>query len=217
MAKSLGMLGPNGAGKTSLFGIIDRHARARQRACRLRRSRHHPRLPAADRCRMGHCALLPGAAALRRHDGVREPRRRRGFREERCSESEVYGLSAAHPRRLRTARTRPTCKAEKLTLLDRKRLELARALATRPRVLLLDEVAGGLSEVECETLVSLVRRIRETGVSMIWIEHVVHALWPWSTGSSSSPAASSSPTARRTRRSHNPKVVEVYMGIPSGE
>src|SRR6185312_15663352 len=50
------------------------------------------------------------------------------------------------------------------------------ALATRPKLLLLDEVAGGLSEMECETLVALIRRIRVTGVSVIWIEHVVHAL-----------------------------------------
>ena len=49
-------------------------------------------------------------------------------------------------------------------------------MATGPKLLLLDEVAGGLSEMECETLVTLIRRIRETGVSIIWIEHIVHAL-----------------------------------------
>jgi len=63
-----------------------------------------------------------------------------------------------------------------LTLVDRKRLELARALATRPRVLLLDEVAGGLSEHECRTLVELIKSVRASGVSIMWIEHVVHAL-----------------------------------------
>jgi branched-chain amino acid transport system ATP-binding protein len=66
--------------------------------------------------------------------------------------------------------------AGSLTLIDRKRLELARALATRPRVLLLDEVAGGLTEPECVTLVELIKTVRGTGVSIIWIEHVVHAL-----------------------------------------
>jgi branched-chain amino acid transport system ATP-binding protein len=66
--------------------------------------------------------------------------------------------------------------AGSLTLLDRKRLELARALATSPRVLLLDEVAGGLTEHECVALVDLIRELRRTGVSIIWIEHVVHAL-----------------------------------------
>jgi branched-chain amino acid transport system ATP-binding protein len=63
-----------------------------------------------------------------------------------------------------------------LTLLDRKRLELARALATKPRVLLLDEVAGGLTEHECAALVTLIKDVRAGGVSIVWIEHVVHAL-----------------------------------------
>jgi branched-chain amino acid transport system ATP-binding protein len=66
--------------------------------------------------------------------------------------------------------------AGSLTLLDRKRLELARALATKPKLLLLDEVAGGLVEHECAELVTLIKDVRKTGVSIIWIEHVVHAL-----------------------------------------
>jgi branched-chain amino acid transport system ATP-binding protein len=63
-----------------------------------------------------------------------------------------------------------------LTLLDRKRLELARALATRPKLLLLDEIAGGLTEHEAAALVEELQRIKAAGVTMIWIEHVVHAL-----------------------------------------
>jgi branched-chain amino acid transport system ATP-binding protein len=63
-----------------------------------------------------------------------------------------------------------------LTLLDRKRLELARALATKPRLLLLDEVAGGLTEHECEDLVALIRNIHRSGITIVWIEHIVHAL-----------------------------------------
>src|SRR6266850_1057992 len=66
--------------------------------------------------------------------------------------------------------------AGSLTLIERKRLELARALATDPRVLLLDEVAGGLTEHECLGLVDLIKAVRRSGVSIIWIEHVVHAL-----------------------------------------
>jgi branched-chain amino acid transport system ATP-binding protein len=63
-----------------------------------------------------------------------------------------------------------------LALLDRKRLELARALATRPKLLLLDEIAGGLTEHEAKELVDELKRIKSRGVTMIWIEHVVHAL-----------------------------------------
>jgi branched-chain amino acid transport system ATP-binding protein len=61
-------------------------------------------------------------------------------------------------------------------LLNRKRLELARALATSPELLLLDEIAGGLTEHEAHELVEELKRIKLTGVTMIWIEHVVHAL-----------------------------------------
>ncbi|WMT91019.1 ABC transporter ATP-binding protein [Pelagibacterium sp. H642] len=64
----------------------------------------------------------------------------------------------------------------KLTLLDRKRLELARALATNPDLLLLDEIAGGLTEGECHKLVALISSLHKRGVTIIWIEHIVHAL-----------------------------------------
>jgi len=63
-----------------------------------------------------------------------------------------------------------------LPLLDRKRLELARALAARPRLLLLDEIAGGLTDEEVRTLIETIRSIRASGVTIIWIEHIVHAL-----------------------------------------
>jgi branched-chain amino acid transport system ATP-binding protein len=66
--------------------------------------------------------------------------------------------------------------AGSLSLLDRKRLELARALSTRPQVILLDEIAGGLTEAECLQLVSLIRTIHASGTTVIWIEHIVHAL-----------------------------------------
>jgi branched-chain amino acid transport system ATP-binding protein len=71
---------------------------------------------------------------------------------------------------------RANVRAGELTLLQRKRLELARALATGPSVLLLDEIAGGLTEAEVGELVDTVKSIHRDGVSIIWIEHIVHAL-----------------------------------------
>jgi branched-chain amino acid transport system ATP-binding protein len=67
-------------------------------------------------------------------------------------------------------------RAGDLTLLQRKRLELARALATRPQVLLLDEIAGGLTEAETHELVGTIDELHADGLSVIWIEHIVHAL-----------------------------------------
>ena len=66
--------------------------------------------------------------------------------------------------------------AGRLRLLERKRLELARALATDPKLLLLDEIAGGLTEHEVHELIELIQAIRESGITIIWIEHIVHAL-----------------------------------------
>ena len=63
-----------------------------------------------------------------------------------------------------------------LSLLERKRLELAKAMATQPKILLLDEIAGGLTEHEVHELIELIQKIRKKGVSIIWIEHIVHAL-----------------------------------------
>jgi branched-chain amino acid transport system ATP-binding protein len=66
--------------------------------------------------------------------------------------------------------------AGQLTLLERKRLELARALVTRPRVLLLDEIGGGLTEPEVMELIETIKELRAQGIAIVWIEHIVHAL-----------------------------------------
>jgi branched-chain amino acid transport system ATP-binding protein len=66
--------------------------------------------------------------------------------------------------------------AGRLRLLDRKRLELARALATQPKLILLDEIAGGLTEKELPPLIEMIKGLRDAGMTVIWIEHIVHAL-----------------------------------------
>jgi branched-chain amino acid transport system ATP-binding protein len=66
--------------------------------------------------------------------------------------------------------------AATLGLLDRKRLELARALATSPKVLLLDEIGGGLTDAEANELVTIIRELRGRGIAIVWIEHILHVL-----------------------------------------
>ena len=67
-------------------------------------------------------------------------------------------------------------RAETLGLLDRKRLELARALVTNPTLLLLDEIGGGLTDAEAAELVQTIKELRRRGISIVWIEHIVHVL-----------------------------------------
>jgi branched-chain amino acid transport system ATP-binding protein len=67
-------------------------------------------------------------------------------------------------------------RAEDLGLMHRKRLELARALATDPAVVLLDEIGGGLTEAEAADLVETIRAVRRRDIAIVWIEHIVHVL-----------------------------------------
>jgi branched-chain amino acid transport system ATP-binding protein len=132
------------------------------------------------------------------------------------SEREVYRQSAKVLEECELA-DKANLRAGTLTLLDRKRLELARALATEPRLLLLDEVAGGLSEVECEDLVTLVNRIRATGISIVWIEHVVHALVAAVDRIVVLAGGALVADGKPEAVIRHPKVAEIYMGIPASE
>jgi branched-chain amino acid transport system ATP-binding protein len=171
--EALGILGPNGAGKTTLFNLIsgdlqpdagrvllggdDITGLAPHRRCRAGIGRSyqipHPFSGMTVFENLLVAAVFGGG----------------------MSEAEAGGSCVDILARTALAR-RANQLAGSLTLLDRKRLELARALATRPRVLLLDEIAGGLTEHEARALVDTILGIRAQGVAIIWIEHVVHAL-----------------------------------------
>jgi branched-chain amino acid transport system ATP-binding protein len=169
----LGILGPNGAGKTTLFNVIGGDVLPDAGAVLLE-GVDLTRLRPHERCRRGigrsyQIARPFGGLTVFENVLVAALFGARGSRSEAhplCVEVlEVTGLL---PKANRLAGTLP--------LLDRKRLEFARALATRPKVLLLDEIAGGLTDHEANEVVATVRAIRARGVAIVWIEHVVHAL-----------------------------------------
>jgi branched-chain amino acid transport system ATP-binding protein len=171
--EALGVVGPNGAGKTTLFGVLAGTLPASEGQVFFE-GQDISAWPAATRCRQGiarthqvprpflgmsvlentlvaaqHGASLRGAAALKQAQ----------------QSLDRVGLGALS--------ARPTAT---LGLLDRKRLELARTLATQPTVLLLDEIGGGLTEGELHQLVDLIGTLRDDGLTIVWIEHVLHAL-----------------------------------------
>ncbi len=171
--EALGIIGPNGAGKTTLFGMISGTV-APESGRVIYAGRDITHLPPAQRCALG----------IGRSFQIPQP-----FSGMSVFENLVVAAAFGGGRRERDAyascmvileRCGLAGKANRLagtlTLLDRKRLELARALASKPKVLLLDEVAGGLTEHECQVLIALIGDIRRSGVSIVWIEHVVHAL-----------------------------------------
>jgi len=171
--EAVGIIGPNGAGKTTLFNLIAGGLSLGGGSIRFD-GRDLAGLPPQGRCRAG----------IGRTHQIPQP-----F--EKLTVFENLLVGAVHGRHKTEREVAQSCGeilerlgllkranslAGSLTLLERKRLEMARALATAPRLLLLDEIAGGLTEGECLELVATIREIRQTGVAILWIEHIVQAL-----------------------------------------
>ena len=179
--EALGLVGPNGAGKTTLLDVVAGTLRADAGTVTLD-GQDVTRLGAAARADSGVARsyqvprpfsgltvyenVLVGASfAGRRHGGAGSRGTARDARDRAWHALETTDLTGA-----------ANTPSGSLRLLDRKRLEVARALATGPRLLLLDETAGGLTDRELPQVVDLVRRLRDDGVAVVWIEHVLHAL-----------------------------------------
>ena len=166
----LGMMGPNGAGKTTIFNLIT-GVYGPSRGKVIYKGKDVTHLSAAHRCRLGIGRtyqiprpfenmtvfenLLVGAEYGANLKG----------KQARAEATEVLDFTALLPKK--------EVFAGKLPLLDRKRLELARALATKPSLLLIDEVAAGLTEAEVEALLHIVKSIQAKGVTIIWVEHIL--------------------------------------------
>ena len=169
----LGVIGPNGAGKTTLFGMLSGHVEASSGSV-VFRGEDITTLPTHDRARRG---------IARTYQVPRPFGQMSVFDNLRVAATFAGGLSGAEATEWieRTlAATGLTRFAEtlagRLPLLVRKRHELARALAMRPKLLLIDEVAAGLTEVEVSEFIELVRRIRNMGTTVVWIEHVIRTM-----------------------------------------
>jgi branched-chain amino acid transport system ATP-binding protein len=171
--EALGIIGPNGAGKSTMFNLITGDLSPSAGRVFFAGEDITDR-PAHARCRngIGRSYQIPhpfGGMSVFENLLVAAAFGQ-GRREAGCY-ADCLGILA------RTGLLpKANLAAGRLTLSERRRLELARALATGPRLLLLDEIAGGLTDSECRELIAAIRTVHESGVSIIWIEHVVHAL-----------------------------------------
>ncbi|MGI6854586.1 ABC transporter ATP-binding protein [Mesorhizobium sp. 1B3] len=171
--EALGIIGPNGAGKSTLFNLITGNIGVDAGSV-VFDGADVTRQPPMARCLAGIGRTFQIPQPFEKLT-VFENLLVAGAFGSRKAESDVADRCAEILVETGLAR-RANEPAGSLSLLQRKRLELARALATEPKVLLLDEIAGGLTEGECGELVETIRTIHRRGASIIWVEHVLHAL-----------------------------------------
>jgi branched-chain amino acid transport system ATP-binding protein len=171
--EAVGIVGPNGAGKTTLLNILS-GAYAPSAGRVALRGEDVSTLDAAARCRRGiarsHQIPRPFSGMTVFENLLVGARAGGGMAGRQAERACLDALDQCAMLPLANRR------GETLGLLDRKRLELARALATRPQVLLLDEIGGGLTDGEAADLVGIIQAIRARGIAIVWIEHIVHIL-----------------------------------------
>ena len=170
----LGLLGPNGSGKTTLRNLVAGALRADAGRVRLA-GRDITSLPASVRTRLGIARtfqLVRPLSKLSALDNVLVAR---------LYGRDAPGFAAAREQSLQLLdvvgiRGKAAVTAAHLTLMERKRVEIARALATQPRVLLLDEPLAGLNPTEVDAALNIFRRIRDSGITVVLVEHNVRAV-----------------------------------------
>ena len=210
--EALAVIGPNGAGKSTMFNLITGDVKPTSGNVRFQGEDITRLAPhARSRLGIGRSYQIPHPFA---NMSVFENLLVGAIYGGGHSEGESYDI-CADVLNLTGLRDKANVPARTLTLLQRKRLEMARAIAMHPKLLLLDEIAGGLTEHECNELVNTIRGIHASGTTIIWIEHIVHALLSIASRLVVMNFGQKIAEGDPHEVMNDPTVREVYMGIPA--
>lgn len=208
----LGLIGPNGAGKTTLFNVIngvysptagrilflgeDITSKKTYELARRGMARTHQIVKPLNELSVLENVML-GACYGQHQENLRQAEK---------TAREVLAFVGLEERAEQLAKS--------LNVAQKKRLEMARALAARPKLLLLDEVLAGLNPSEIAGMVEIVKKIRENGVTIIMIEHVMHAIMNVSDRLIVLDYGRQIAEGSPEEIVNNPKVIEAYLGDP---
>jgi branched-chain amino acid transport system ATP-binding protein len=204
----IGLIGPNGAGKSTLFNLIAGVFTPTEGSIWFDGA-DVTRLPAAERCRRGVGRTFQVVKSFETMTvvdnvivgGLVRTTHMRDARRKAHEVLEFTGLAA-----------RADVLASDLVPAEKRRLEVARALATSPKLLLLDEVLTGLTPAEAQTGVELVRRVRDTGVTVLMVEHVMEIVMPLVDRAIVLDLGKVLVEGKPSDVVRNPKVISAYLG-----
>lgn len=208
----LGLIGPNGAGKTTLFNIVNGVYKADQGTIRF-----------AGEDITGHSPDKVVHRGLARTHQIVKPLNDLSLLDNvtvgACFGREYLDLNAARAVAQEVLRQvglgdRVNLMARSLTIAGKKRLEVARALAAKPKLLLLDEVLAGLNPTEITQMIELVRKIRDSGISVFMIEHLMQAIMSLSDRIVVLNLGRKLAEGRPDEVVHNSDVIDAYLGFP---
>lgn len=209
--EAVGIVGPNGAGKTTLLSVLSGTFAGSGGTVRFQ-GQDVSDADAAHRCRLGiartHQVPRPFGGMTVFENVFTAATHGGGFAQAEAYERAIDALKLCGM--LDVANR----KADTLGLLQRKRLELTRAMAADPRLLLLDEIGGGLTDGEAAQLVETIQSLHARGIAIVWIEHIVHVLLQVVSRLVCMDAGAVLAEGEPRSVLAHPRVVEAYLGTP---